>query len=190
MAKRAGVPLGAGRPFTNCSASWRCLLSSMRSLMSLPATSMARSTAMPRTSAMALVFWSSISRRAWALNSSASLRLLAISSSRYFSTSCWFLRIISAASRRASAMAVFWSASSFSASARSRLALSMALEICFSRSSTSERMGPHAFQRSTTSTRTKVMRVQKMRPGRTSRKLAARTEGSHGGFIGSAVKER
>ena len=93
------------------------------------------------TSAMALAFCSWISRWAEALNSSASLRLLAISSSRNFSTSCWLRRSISCDSRRASAMAVFCSASSFSASARSRLAASMELAICFSRSSTSREDG-------------------------------------------------
>jgi hypothetical protein len=53
----------------------------------------------------------------------------------------------------------------------------MALAICFSRSSTRARMGPHAFQRSTKNTRMKVMRVQKMRPERISRKPAARRVG-------------
>ena len=131
----------------------------------------------PCTSAMALSFSSWICRRGLGLELLGLLARSWPSAPRGTSpSSAWFLRIISAASRRASAMAVFCSASSFSASARSRLADSMALVICFSRSSTRSRMGPHAFRRSTMATMMKVTSVQKMRPGRTSVKLEASEE--------------
>ncbi len=65
-------------------------------------------------------------------------------------------------------MAVFCSASSFSASARSRLALSMASTMAFSRPSTADSSGPQANFLSRTATMRKVIQVQMMRPGLTS----------------------
>ena len=68
-------------------------------------------------------------------------------------------------------MAVFCSPSSFSASARSRLALSMALVMLFSRPSTADSSGPHANLRRMMSTMMNVIHVQMIRPGLTSVKL-------------------
>ena len=60
---------------------------------------MARSATCARSSATAFAFSSSICRRAVATSSSASLRARAVSSWRSTSTSCWFRRASSAASR-------------------------------------------------------------------------------------------